>query len=88
MNNDYKAYKANHSSMSSNKPIAKRILQNINRSTFQHDSQNNKRFIQGNQNMYLNNEQNPSYQMNSYYPKHPYNIRPEPYQYEDEIVRE
>ena len=87
MNNDYKAYKANHSSMSSNKPIAKRILQNINRSTFQHDSQNNKRFIQGNQNIYLNNEQNPSYQMNSYYPKRPYNIRPEPYQYEDEIVR-
>ena len=86
MNNDYKAYKANHSSMSSNKPIAKRILQNMNNLTFQPNSNNN-RFIQGNKNTYLNNENNSPYQMNSYYPRNPYNIRPEPYKYEDEIVR-
>ena len=57
MNNDYKAYKANHSSMSSNKPIAKRILQKMNNSTFQQNSNNN-RFIQGNRNPYINNENN------------------------------
>ena len=86
MNNDYKAYKANHSSMSSNKPIAKRILQKMNNSTFQQNSNNN-RFIQGNRNPYINNENNSPYQINSYYPRNPYNIRQELYQYEDEIVR-
>ena len=68
MNNDYKASQANHSSLSSNKPFAKRILrQNNNRLTFQQNSS--------------------PYQANSYYPSHSYNIRSEPHQFEEEIVR-
>ena len=57
MNNDFKAYKANHSSMSSNRPIANRISSNYNVSTYQNNI-GYKRNITGNRqvNFDLNNE--------------------------------
>ena len=92
MNNDFKAYKANHSSMSSNRPIANRISSNYNASTYQNNI-GYKRNITGNRqvNFDLNNERKSPYQNNSYIQrrniKNLYNKDLEQNEYEDEYTR-
>ena len=92
MNNDFKAYKANHSSMSSNRPIANRISSNYNASTYQNNN-GYKRNITGNRqvNFDLNNERKSPYQNNSYIQrrniKYLYNKDPEQNEYENEYTR-
>jgi len=92
MNNDFKAYKANHSSMSSNRPIANRISSNYNASTYQNNI-GYKRNITGNRqvNFDLNNERKSPYQNNSYIQrrniKYLYNKDPDQNKYEDEYTR-
>ena len=79
MNNDYQAFKANHSSMNSNNPNAKRISSNYN-----------KRIIQGNKQTYFDpNNENSPYQNNQFKRNVNYsnNQKPFPNPYDEEIIR-
>ena len=80
MNNDYKAFQANHSSMSSNKPIANKTQFNYNKAISQRNKYLNKD---------SNNNNNSPYKKNNKFTrgiKYPYNKGPLNSPYEDEII--